>query len=90
MKQWVLSVLPGRRAAGEPERLMGNDLLSAVSAREAIIALAVLGALMAMMGNTWRARGRLTPRVGKIVVRSGYALTWGALALFLAVVFWGR
>ena len=36
---------------------MGNDLLSAVSAREAIIALAVLGALMAMMGNSWRARG---------------------------------
>lgn len=85
----MLSVFPGRRADGEPERLMDNDLLSAVSAREAIIALAVLGALMAMMGNTWRARGRLTPKVGKIVVRAGYALTWGSLALFLMVVFGG-
>lgn len=85
----MLSVFPGRRADGEAERLMDIDLLSAVSAREAIIALAVLGALMAMMGNSWRARGRLTPRVGKIVVRAGYALTWGSLALFLMVVFGG-
>ncbi len=68
---------------------MDNDLLSAVSARETIIALAVLGALMAMMGNIWRAKGRLTPRVGKIVVRAGYALTWVSLALFLVVVFGG-
>ena len=86
----MLSVFPGWRAAGEPERRVDNDLLSAVSTREAIIALAVIGALMAMTGNIWRAKGRLSPRVGKIVVRSGYALTWGALALFLAVVFWGR
>ncbi len=68
---------------------MVNDLLSAASTREAIIAVAVLGALMAMTGNIWRAKGRLSPRVGKIVVRAGYALTWGSLALFLMVVFGG-
>ena len=69
---------------------MDMDFLSPASARGTIIAVAVLGALMAMMGNIWRAKGRLTPRVGKIVVRAGYALTWGSLALFIAVVFWGR
>ena len=68
---------------------MGSELLSAASARETIIAVAVVGALMVMMGNIWRAKGRLSPSVGKIVVRSGYALSWGALALFLMVVFGG-
>ena len=69
---------------------MDNAFLSAVSVREMIIALAVVGALIAMTGNIWRANGRLTPGAGKIVARTGYALSWGALALFLAVLFWGR
>ena len=85
----MLSVFPGRHAVGEPERPVDNDLLSVATARETIIAVALLGALMVMMGNIWRAKGRLSPSIGKIVVRSGYALSWGALALFLMVVFGG-
>jgi len=55
--------------------------------REVIIALAIVGAIVATIGSAMirrdkRARGEVSP-LANTVNRTGYAVTWGSVALFI-------
>lgn len=62
---------------------MSGGFLDALLDREIIIGLAILGAVVATVGNVWRYWGDANPRLVKVIVRIGYALTWGSLTVFI-------
>ena len=64
------------------------DFLSFIMQRELIIALAVCGALLAMIGNFLDVKGFLVgQKSAKAIRKSGYAISWLSVASFIAVGF---
>ena len=58
--------------------------------RHVIIGLAVGGGLLALIGSfLLRKKTSVDPRVARFVLRSGYAISWLSVALFIAVGFLG-
>ena len=64
------------------------ELLTFMMQRELIIALAVCGALLAMIGNFLDVKGFLIEqKSAKTIRKSGYAVSWLSVACFMAVGF---
>lgn len=60
------------------------EFMALLLQRKVIIALAVLGALIATVGNIlMRKNSSVGPRVARIVLRTGYVLSWGSVATFI-------
>lgn len=66
------------------------QLLDLLLQRDAIIALAVGGGIVAVIGSYLLRRESTTDeRTARFVLRLGYAVSWISVALFVAVGFFG-
>ena len=66
------------------------DLLAPLLQRPVIIALAITGGVISVLGSILVRRGSwIGPRAARLVLRTGYAVTWSSVALFIAAGFWG-
>jgi hypothetical protein len=66
------------------------EFLAPLLQRNVIIGLAVGGGLLALIGSfLLRRKASTDPRLARLVLRSGYAITWLSVALFIAVGFFG-
>jgi hypothetical protein len=64
------------------------EILMFIMQREVIIALAIGGAILAMIGNFLDVKELLIERKSAQVIRkSGYAVSWLSVAFFIAVGF---
>ena len=64
------------------------EVLGFIMEREVIIALAIGGALLAIIGNFFDAKGILIGHKSAQVIRkSGYAISWLSVACFITVGF---
>ena len=64
------------------------EILKLMMQRELIIALAVCGALLAMVGNYLDVKGLLIKqKYAQSIRKSGYAVSWLSVACFIAVGF---
>jgi len=60
------------------------EFMTLLLQRKVIIALAVIGALIATVGSIlMRKKTSVNPRVARIVLRTGYTLSWGSVATFI-------
>ena len=60
------------------------EFMTLLLQRKVIITLAVIGALIATVGSIlMRKNISVNPRVARIVLRTGYALSWGSIATFI-------
>ncbi len=60
------------------------EFMTLLLQRKVIIALAVIGALIATVGSIlMRKNTSVNPRVARIVLRTGYGLSWGSVATFI-------
>ena len=60
------------------------EFMTLLLQRKVVIVLAVVGALIAMVGSfLMRKNSSVGPRVARIVLRTGYALSWGSIATFI-------
>ena len=67
------------------------ELLDLLLQRNVIIALAIGGGLIAVVGNyLLRKESSVDPKTGRFVLRAGYAVSWISVALFIAVGFFGN
>ena len=58
--------------------------------RHVIIALALTGAVIATAGSILLKRNsRIKPKLARFIMKSGYAITWSSVALFIAAGFFG-
>ena len=66
------------------------ELLDAVLQRSVVIALAIIGAVLATLGSVMLRKGsQVNPRIGRFVLRLGYTVAWASVALFIAIGFRG-
>lgn len=66
------------------------DLLTLITQRPMIIALALVGAVIATVGNLFLRRStKVRPRTAKFITRFGYGISWASVALFIAAGFFG-
>ena len=66
------------------------ELLDAVLQRSVVIALAIIGAIIATVGSVLLRKGsRINPRTGRFVLRLGYALAWVSVGIFVVMGFRG-
>ena len=67
------------------------ELLAALLQRNVIIALAIAGAVVATLGNVLvQKKSSTVPRYGRLILKSGYAITWTSVILFIASGFFGE
>ncbi|MEE8350828.1 MAG: hypothetical protein V3R37_01345 [Rhodospirillales bacterium] len=67
------------------------ELLAPLLQRKIIIALAIIGAMIATAGNFLaKNESRIDPKVARFILKSGYAITWASIALFIAAGFFGE
>ena len=66
------------------------EILGLIASRPVVIALAVLGAVLATLGNHWINRpGRLGERGARLLLRLGYGITGASVVLFIVAGFIG-
>ena len=64
------------------------EFLGPVLDRKVVIALAIVGAGIALLGGyLLRKKSNVDPRVARFVLRLGYGISWASVALFIAVGF---
>lgn len=64
------------------------ELLDALLQRRVVIALAIFGAVVATVGGyLLRSGSRANPRLARFVLRTGYAVTWTSVAIFIVIGF---
>ena len=67
------------------------EFLAPFLQRNIIIALAVIGAVIATSGSfLLKKESRIEPKVARFILKSGYAITWLSIALFIAAGFFGK
>jgi len=67
------------------------EFLTPLLQRNIIIALAVIGAVIATAGNfLLTKKTRATPKMARFILKSGYAITWLSVGLFIASGFFGK
>jgi hypothetical protein len=64
------------------------ELLDSIASRHVVIALAIAGAIVAMLGN-WLMRnpGRIGARGARFILRLGYGITGASVFLFIVAGF---
>lgn len=64
------------------------ELLDEFLQRSVIISLAVVGAIIATLGSyLMRESSRVNRRFARIIVRTGYAIAWLSVAIFIVAGF---
>ncbi len=64
------------------------ELVDFLLQRRIIIALAIMGAAVATLGNyLGREKSRTDPRTARLILRLGYGITWTSVALFIVAGF---
>lgn len=64
------------------------EQVDAILQRPVVIALAILGAVVATIGGyLLRSGSRTDPRIARFVLRLGYAVTWASVAIFIVIGF---
>ncbi|MDA0306498.1 MAG: hypothetical protein O3B76_09485 [Proteobacteria bacterium] len=67
------------------------EFLAPLLQRKIIIALAIIGAVIATAGNFLaKKESRVDPKVARLILKTGYAITWASIALFIAAGFFGK
>ena len=67
------------------------DFLAPLLQRNIIIALAVIGAVIATAGSIpVKKESRIEPKVARFIMKSGYVITWLSIALFITAGFFGN
>ena len=63
-------------------------ILDLLTSRSVIVTLAIIGGLIAMFGSYLMREGSKTPEPkAKLVLRSGYAITWASVIAFIVAGF---
>ncbi len=63
-------------------------ILEILSSRTVVITLAVIGGLIAMLGTYLMREGSKTPEpTAKLILRSGYTLSWASVVGFIVAGF---
>ena len=66
------------------------EALAPLLQRPVIIALAVSGGVVALIGSQLLRRSRsVSPRVARFILRTGYAISWSSVGLFIIAGFIG-
>lgn len=66
------------------------EILDVVLQRSVVVALAITGALLATLGSALLRKGsQINPRIGRFVLRLGYAVAWASVAIFVVMGFRG-
>ena len=64
------------------------DFIDSLLQRHVVIALAIIGALLATAGSyLTRKQKLLAPRAARLILRVGYGLTWASVAIFIIIGF---
>ncbi len=64
------------------------EVIGFLTSRPVIITLAIVGGVIAMLGSYLLREGSKTPeRNAKLIMRSGYAITWASVAAFIVAGF---
>ena len=67
------------------------DTLAPILQRDVIIFLAIVGGVIATMGNFLVQKKQNTNhRLSKLILRTGYVITWTSVALFIATGFFSE
>jgi len=67
------------------------EILAPVLQRNVIISLAIVGGVMATLGNFLvQKKPNTIPRFSRLILKSGYTITWTSIALFIATGFFGE
>jgi hypothetical protein len=67
------------------------EFLAPFLQRYIIITLALIGAVIATAGSILlKKKSRIKPNIALFIMRSGYAITWSSIALFVAAGFFGK
>ncbi len=67
------------------------EFLAPILQRNVIITLAIIGGVIATIGNYMvQKKPNTIPRFSKLILKSGYTLTWTSVALFIATGFFGE
>ncbi|NNE22175.1 MAG: hypothetical protein HKN11_06150 [Rhizobiales bacterium] len=65
-----------------------SEFLSFVTARSTIISIAILGAIVSLIGGYLTRRPtKVSPKTAKLVLRGGYAISWTSVAAFIVAGF---
>lgn len=64
------------------------DLFKSLLQREVFIGCAIAGAIVATIGSYMLNRqSGVNPRMSRFILRTGYAITWASVAIFIAAGF---
>ena len=67
------------------------EFLALILQRNVIISLAIIGAVIVTLGNFLvQKKPNTIPRFSKLILKSGYTITWTSIALFIATGFFGE
>jgi hypothetical protein len=67
------------------------EFFAPILQRNVIITLAVIGGVVATLGNFLvQKKPNAIPRFSKLILKSGYTITWTSIALFIATGFFGE
>ena len=67
------------------------ELLAPLLERNVIIALAIGGGVVAVIGSfLLRRKTSINPQVARFVLYAGYTISWSSVALFIVAGFLGR
>jgi len=59
------------------------SLLNILSQRSIYISMAVIGAVLVVVGNVISLKLKSIPRLGKFILKLGYLATWSSVVLFI-------
>jgi hypothetical protein len=67
------------------------EFLEPILQRNVIISLAIVGAIVATLGNFLvQKKPKTIPKFSRLILKSGYTITWASIALFIATGFFGE
>jgi len=67
------------------------EILAPILQRNVIISLAILGGVVATLGNFLvQKEPNNNPRFSRLILKSGYTISWSSIALFIAAGFFGE
>ena len=67
------------------------EFLAPILQRNIIISLAIIGGVIATLGNFLvQKKPNAFPRFSRLILKSGYTITWTSIALFIATGFFGE
>ncbi|MGI9463473.1 MAG: hypothetical protein ACR2OM_06015 [Aestuariivirgaceae bacterium] len=64
------------------------EFLDFLTARSTIVSIAILGAIVSLIGGyLMRRSSAVAPKTARLILRSGYAISWTSVAAFIVAGF---